>query len=234
MEQISRGLKKGKLSERVRDELIKIILNGEFRDKNFLPPEGELCDRFQVSRATVREAVGSLVDMGFIERLHGIGLKITDNSIQVVSNSLNNMMQRTKADYKDILEIRGILEIQIARLAALRADAEDISNLEKTIKVMDDAKSSFKDYLDNDFKFHLYLSEASKNIIIISIIKALQPLLRNLFNKIVKEKHRTERNRKFHKKILSAIKKRDPEIAARSMREHLEATAEMTEKASKY
>ena len=129
------SLKKEKLSEIIKNELIESIINGEFKDKKFLPSEGELSEIYNVSKATIREAIGSLVDLGFIKRLHGIGLKIIDNSIQVASNSLNNMIQRKKASITEILEVRKIIEIQTAKLAAIRADIRDMDNLEETVEV---------------------------------------------------------------------------------------------------
>lgn len=65
----SRGL----LSDHVRDELLRRIHSGELAVGSKLPNEQELCDLFEVSRITVREAVRSLVEAGYLNRLHGSG-----------------------------------------------------------------------------------------------------------------------------------------------------------------
>jgi GntR family transcriptional regulator len=61
------------LTDVVRDGLLEAISSGEFAPGSQLPNESLLCERFAVSRATVREAVGALVEQGYLQRLHGSG-----------------------------------------------------------------------------------------------------------------------------------------------------------------
>ena len=59
--------------ERLRDELLAELLDGTHSSGVKLPNEDELAERFGVSRATVREAVGGLVEAGYLTRRHGSG-----------------------------------------------------------------------------------------------------------------------------------------------------------------
>ena len=81
-------LKRPLLTDVVRDELVRAIASGEFAPGAKLPNESLLCERFGVSRATVREAVGALVEQGYLQRLHGSGTYVLarprlENSLDV-------------------------------------------------------------------------------------------------------------------------------------------------------
>jgi GntR family transcriptional regulator len=66
-------LKRPLLTDVVREELLRAIGSGEFAPGSKLPNESLLCERYAVSRATIREAVGALVEQGYLQRLHGSG-----------------------------------------------------------------------------------------------------------------------------------------------------------------
>lgn len=67
------GVRRPLLSDQIRDEILEAILNGRIEVGERIPPEPELCHRFGVSRTTVREAVRSLVESGYLKRVHGSG-----------------------------------------------------------------------------------------------------------------------------------------------------------------
>lgn len=76
------------LTDVVRDELVRAIASGEFAPGAKLPNESLLCERYGVSRATIREAVGGLVEQGYLQRLHGSGTYVLarprlENSLDV-------------------------------------------------------------------------------------------------------------------------------------------------------
>ena len=65
------------LAEQVRDGLLDDLIAGTLQPGEKLPNENELATRFDVSRATVREAVLGLVDAGYLSRRHGLGTYVT-------------------------------------------------------------------------------------------------------------------------------------------------------------
>lgn len=69
---------KPSLADRVRNALLEEMTSSELKPGTKLPTEGELTSRFGVSRATVREAVGSLVEAGYITRRRGSGSYVAD------------------------------------------------------------------------------------------------------------------------------------------------------------
>jgi GntR family transcriptional regulator len=69
---------KSLLADRLRDELLEEMTSSQLPPGTKLPTEGELAARFGVSRATVREAVTSLVEAGYVTRRHGSGSYVTE------------------------------------------------------------------------------------------------------------------------------------------------------------
>jgi GntR family transcriptional repressor for pyruvate dehydrogenase complex len=182
---------------------------------------------YNVSRASVREAIKGLEERGFVERQQGIGIKVINRSIEVASKSLRTMMLRSNASQIELLEVRRIIELQTAKLAAERVDEKDIQLLRETIEIMSNEKSTVSEYIDNDLAFHLLLAKASKNKILESILKALKPLLKEAIELTLKDNSRPELTMHFHKKILQQIINKNPEEAKKCMSEHLEATEKM-------
>jgi len=66
------------LADRLRDELLEEISSSQLQPGSKLPSEGELAKRFNVSRATVREAVRGLVEAGYVSRRRGSGSYVTE------------------------------------------------------------------------------------------------------------------------------------------------------------
>src|SRR6187401_1171574 len=75
------------LAEVVRAELRRTIVDGEFAVGEKLPNEERLCDRFGVSRVTIREAVRGLIEDGYVVRRHGSGTYVTRRPL--IRNSLD-------------------------------------------------------------------------------------------------------------------------------------------------
>ena len=69
---------KNLLADRLRDELLEEMTSSQLPPGTKLPTESELATRFGVSRATVREAVTSLVEAGYVTRRHGSGSYVAD------------------------------------------------------------------------------------------------------------------------------------------------------------
>lgn len=89
------------LADVVRSELRRLIFGGEFPAESKLPNEDRLCERFGVSRVTVREAVRGLIDEGLVVRRHGSGTYVTRRPL--IRNSLD-----TNFSYTEQLEASGL------------------------------------------------------------------------------------------------------------------------------
>lgn len=215
-----------KLVDEAQSKIEEMILNKEFDENGFLPSEGELCVKLGMSRSTVREAVRSMEVRGFLKRVHGKGLMVVDNSIKVVSRSIRDMMFLGDFSVDELLEVRRIIEIQTASLAAKRATPKDIEALRNRLENMENASVMDENYHNNDFEFHMLLVEAAKNKLLYAIVRAYTPLLKKLIVESSQVDYVIEQKHHYHRNIYECITKGDDEGASICMRVHLNATTE--------
>ena len=111
------------LPEEIRDRLIRSIESGELRPGQRLPAERTLCAEFNVARTSVREAIQSLVSLGFLER--------RGNRAYVIEHLPDVFVpvDERKVAVRDLFETRRVIEMPIAELAACRASDEARVNI---------------------------------------------------------------------------------------------------------
>src|SRR5579864_8773563 len=130
-----------KVFEQVAEQIEKRILNGELRSGDRLPTERDLAEQFHVSRTAVREAMKILAQKGLVDMRPGRGTIVIDGSHEAMQDSIGLVMKLKlgEVDGSDTLvEVRGILETEIAALAAMRATEKEIAAMREAIKTMDE------------------------------------------------------------------------------------------------
>ncbi len=212
------------LVDKTQMKIKQLVIDKKYNSEGFLPSEGELAKMFEVSRATVREAVTSLQTRGFLVRMHGKGIKVANNIEDVMTQTMSDMFDKNEVTLDEILEVRRIIEIPAAGLAAERCSAEDLAAMEQQIGIMEKTDATDILYIIADQDFHLLLVEATKNRTLISLTKAYQPLLYDLIQKSCRFVDSAEKVSHFHRNIFTAIKDHDVQKAENWMRTHLETT----------
>lgn len=216
-----------RLYEQIVEQIEQTILKGTLKAGDQLPAERELAQQFGVSRTAVREAVKALREKGLVEAYAGRGTFVTNGTPPSIKQSLGRMM---RADQQDgtahLVEVREILEPEIAALAASRADEEAIATMREAIAVMDSAKRDPEAFIEADLDFHLALAEAASNPLILSLIDSIVAVLRDQRMLIFNVEGGPERGQYHHKRILEAIEHRDPQGARDAMRAHLRQVRE--------
>ncbi len=210
-----------KLVDIVQDKIKDMIVNGEYDSNGYLPSEGELTIKFDVSRATVREAVRSMEIRGFVERIHGKGVKVLDKSTEVITRSIADMITKGDTLLDDLLEMRVILEPGVSSLAARNRTDEEIKLLAQYVEIMENSESMDDAYYEADLSFHTTLAACSKNKMIASFISAYNSILRELIVLSSKADTPIEKQFHFHHNILDTIIKKDEFAAEKAMQEHI-------------
>src|SRR5437773_2816492 len=127
--------------EQVAEQIEKRILDGELRNGDRLPPERDLAEQFHVSRTAVREAMKILAQKGLIEMRPGRGTIVIDGAHEAMQHSIGLVMKLKLGEVggsDNLVEVREILETEIAALAAARATDRDIAAMRECVKVMED------------------------------------------------------------------------------------------------
>lgn len=211
------------LVDEVQEQIKKMIMDGQYVEDEYLPSEGDLAKKFNVSHATVRESIRSLEVRGFVERQHGKGILVTKQNGAVMTQSLRDMVEMNQISIKDILEVRCALETAAAELAAERADEEDIRRMAEAVEGMVRARTIIPDYVNYDFEFHINLVKASKNKMLINIVDAYMPNIRKSIEATTSE-DKLESKMRYHQNVLDSIMKHDKEEALMHMKAHLAVT----------
>ena len=213
----------GRLFEKIVEQIEQQILSGGLKAGDQLPPERELAEQFKVSRTAVREAIKNLAQKGLLEVNPGRGTFITNTTSQALRHSLSLVVKIGQSQgWEDLVEVRELLEPEIAILAAVRAQKEHIASMQEAITTMDSALDDANLFIEADLDFHLALAEATENAIIPILIDSIVDLLREQRKGIFQVEGGPERGQCHHKRILEAIIQGNPEAAHESMRIHLQ------------
>ena len=123
-------------SDEVLEQMKGNIISGEWAPGEKIPGEIELTQMFEVSRISIREAIHRLVGMGVLLIKRGEGTFVTEALPQESFNDFLPYLMIQRPSLTEILEFRAIIEIESARLAAIRADEKDINELSKMLECM--------------------------------------------------------------------------------------------------
>jgi len=222
-----KAVQTSRLYEQIVQQIEESILKGALKAGDQLPSERELATEFGVSRTAVREAVKALHEKGLVEAQPGRGTFVTKGTSHPIRQTLDWILRTAQPEgTAHVVEVREILEPEIAALAAARANEEAVASLREAVAVMDNAKRDPDAFIEADLDFHLALAEAAGNPLILSLIDSIVAVLREQRMRIFKVDGGPERGQYHHKKILEAIEHRDPQGAREAMRAHLRQVRE--------
>lgn len=215
-----------RLYEQIADHIEELVGSGKLQQGDKLPPERELAERLGVARGVVREAVKLLGARGLVTVMPGRGTYIAEISSDSLSDHLGRFFRLGNKSHSDLNELRRILEVEIAFLAAHRACAEDIAHMKQAIQEMDDNIKSPERYIAADMGFHLALARAAQNEMFPLLIEVLADLLRESRQMIFQVAGAPERGQVWHRRICEAVEKQDTIAAREAMQHHMQQIVE--------
>lgn len=216
-------IQSSRLYEQIVEQIEQLILDGKLRPGDQLPSERELAEQFSVSRTAVREAVKALREKGLVEIQTGRGTFITASVNKAFRNTLGWMVKAGEDDQRrNLVQVRYILEPEIAAIAAEMATGQDIADLNRAVTAMDAALDDADVFIEADLEFHLALARATQNPLIPMLIDPIVDLLREQRKRIFLVDGGAQRGQYHHKRILQAVTQHDSQAARRAMQTHLE------------
>lgn len=223
-----------RLYEQIVQQIEDSILKGDLKGGAQLPAERDLAHQFGVSRTAVREATKTLREKGLVEAYAGRGTFVTNGTARSMRQTLDRMMRSGPPEGAvQLVEVREILEPEIAALAAQRSDDDARSAMRESIAVMDSARRDAEAFIEGDLDFHLALAEAAGNPLILSLIDSIVGLLREQRMRTYYIEGGPERGQYHHKRIMEAIDHRDSLGAREAMRAHLQQVREDSQQIDK-
>lgn len=203
-------------------QIHRLIADGRLKPGDKLPPERELAEVFGVSRTSVRDAIRVLETQGLLEPRHGEGTVVRQIPIDTIVSSLADALTASKDLTADLFDMRKMLEPPLARAAAFRATSEDVEALEEILERQARRVRAREVTVEEDHAFHYRIATAAKNQVVLRIIDVLMDLLRESRERSLQVGGRAEKSLRGHRRILDAIRRRDPDGAADAMRAHIE------------
>ena len=213
-------IKHVKVSDEIVDQIRNLISQGKLKPGDRLLPERELIREFDVSRPSLREALNSLITMGFLE-IKGKRTFIKSVASESMQNPLSLLIKADTQKIFDLIEVRKAIEAWGAFLAAQRATEEDIKQLENIIEEMKKAYEEGRSWEKQDADFHLGMAQATHNTIQTHMMSTIYDLLRESVAKVFKDRAKVKKLLDHHQRIFNAIKNHSPDKARERTLEHL-------------
>lgn len=217
------------LAESVFEDILERIISGEYPAGASLPSEGELAASSDVSRLTVRESLKKLQAQNIVHVRRGLGTYVNPaaqwTDLQAILRSATAAAHSPDVSLR-LLEIRRMVEIGAAELAALNATEEDLHLMESANEALRRAHDAgdLDAVTAADLAFHEAVFRASANPFIPVILGPLSQLLytmrRETSSFLEVQKHAMT----HHALVLDAIRSRDPEVARKAMQAHINQT----------
>jgi len=216
-------MKARRVSETIARRIQRAISKGKLEPGEKLPAERDLAKQLSVSRVSVREAYRSLAELGLLSVKRGAegGAFIADVDHQPVTRSLSLMLRLGRTSHEELTEARVLIEPPIARLAALRGDANDIRQLEELVKKQEQAMKGNGNPRRYDLQFHRLVAQCTKNLPLIMMMNSLADLALEAFAHIDIGRDVKRHVVDFHLRVLEAIRHRDGEAAYAEMLRHV-------------
>ncbi|GEA10659.1 GntR family transcriptional regulator [Alteromonas sp. KUL49] len=216
-----------KLADVITEQLESMILDGTLLSGQKLPPERELALQFDVSRPSLREAIGNLQARGLVERKQGGGTFVNRNLNSAMRDPLMALVSKRPETQFDLLEFRHALEGMAAYYAALRGQPEDYEALKQALNDLPSPgpQESKRAQAEALGQFYVIMARASHNMVLLHVMNTMQSMLvenieRNLDMLALHTDVSDDIGRQRHE-IVEAIAARDPEAARQACNTHL-------------
>jgi len=221
-----RRLTRASAATQIADQVRDAILRGELSAGARLPSEHELAEQYDVSRATVREAIKLLSAARLVESARGASggtfVVLPDPATVAASigDTLSLWFASGSTSLAEVSEAREAIERICVRLAAQRRDDDDLREIRAAVEQARDPDADLDLFLRRDLEFHIAICRAAKNQVLELPMTAIH-LIRPWTNVVVFELLDRELIAAQHERILAAIEAGDADAAEAAFDEHI-------------
>lgn len=214
------------------DQIIALIIKGDLKAGDKLPPERNLAEMFGVSRASIREAFRALEIVGIIEVKPGGGTYVIDFNIAPFINSITPLFIRDLDAKHELMDFRMMLEGETVKLAARTRAAEGIERMRFSLRQMKGAleQNNQKAGEEYDIAFHHAIFLTTGNRIFITAGECLFCILSTSVHvnrsRLFEDAQNNIRWCQEHQKVLEAVEAGEDQSAYHSLMAHLEGVRE--------
>jgi len=224
-EPVIEPIRRVKLYEEVASRTRDLIVSGELRPGQALPPERKLAEQFKVGRAVIREAIRRLEVSGLVESRHGGGNYVREVTVEDLVAPIATVLNEMGTLREELMDARLFFEPQIAREAAKSATPEDLRQLEEVIGWQEERATEGRATAEEDAEFHRLLARATHNTVVVRVMEVIDHLLKDEHARWFQSAERSKNSLEGNRRILQAIQLRDQDAAQKAMKQHIQEIA---------
>jgi DNA-binding FadR family transcriptional regulator len=220
-------VKRTRLPDQIANHLMRQIVESDLPPGTLLPTEADLVQQFSVGKSAVREAVRIVSTKGLVEVVQGSGMRVTPRERwNLIDPELISIIGDSVVSIVHLMELRLALEPSIAAHAASRAKDEQVEELASLVEESASHLDDTDGIVARDMEFHNLLTEAADNPLYSIVLGSVAELQVELRRKVVMTRDGRNHGIEFHRRIVEAVRARDPERARTTMADHLRSVAE--------
>lgn len=219
-----KSISRSTVGDDVLNQFIDLLGSGAYKPGEKLPTEAEMCETLKVSRPVLREVIHALRYMGYLEAVQGGGTYICRMPLNSVMSTIKLKLALKKSQLMELWELRYLLEVQVAGLAAERATDGEIADIwaafqkfETNVEKGDDNAA----IIESTQSFHNIIAKAVHNDMLMDMLESISNLLSLSRETSIQIEGSSLRAVRYHRRIAQAIADRDVEQAEACMRDHL-------------
>jgi len=220
------AIRKNRVHEEVARQIEALILK-KLHPGDKLPAERELAEMLGVSRSSIRDAIRRLEIMGMVAPRQGAGTVVREISPDALVSPLANVIAHKRQLVGELLDFRRMLEPPLAARAATHASTGDIGAMEDILRRQSMKVRSGELAVEEDSEFHYRIARASGNSVVLKVLDVVMDLLRETRERSLQSAGRPQKSLAGHRRILAAIRRRDPSTAQAAMRQHIDEVEKM-------
>ncbi len=215
------SLPTGSAVSAVATRLLDYFTSGAVEPGTRLPPERQLASSLAVGRSAVREALAALEILGIVDVRPGSGTYLRGSASELLPKTLSWGMMLGEPRTRELIEVRGQLEVFAAQLAATRITDDELAALRGHLDAMKENLHELSEFIEADVLFHLRIARSAGNLVLLDLLQSIRSLLRIWVERGLQEEGEALRAYEEHAAIFDAIEARDPDAAAAAMGSHM-------------
>lgn len=214
------------LAEQVYEELLNMITREKYKPGDRLPSEIVLCERFSVSRNTLRAALNKLHVLGLTETRQGGGTYVKEVDSDVYLNFVMPALLTSNVNLLEAMEFRRGIEVEAARLAAENASDEDIKELQRYLEGCKENLESMMAFENANTNFHFAIAKASQSKMFMRMEAIIHQMISTVMQEYLSEQGADIDSTFYHEMVMRCIIEHKPDEAAYFMDRHMQFLVE--------
>lgn len=210
------------LAEIVARRILEMVTSRALKPGDQLPPERELAETLNVSRPSVREAIRGLSILGVVKSRQGGGAFISELDGEALLGPIRFFLELEDLNIRELYDARSLIEGDVARRAARNMTDDELDELETMLSDQARTVSDPKAFRLSDFRFHQAIWNGCRNAFLKRIGESLNAIGLEVRRRASENPKVLEQSLKDHRRLLDALRARDPQAAAKAAEEHMQ------------